>query len=158
MEIQEWLVGGAFVVGGVVYGASQVELRDVLSEELRHIEEVSQEEKPAYMDSVVQDFSDNFDGYAIPISEDTAYISDANFEAKPSYGAFTNTLNLTEQAPKNDVKIIQNLIKQLNYCSLSEMTYFTDKGWTFQMQINNKNGSHISSINCVPPTPKLRLG
>ena len=31
MDIQEWLVGGAFVVGGVVYGASQVGLGDALS-------------------------------------------------------------------------------------------------------------------------------
>ena len=109
------------------------------------------------MEGIVQEFSDNFDGYAIPISEDTAYVSDANFSAKPKYGAFSNTLNITEQVPQNHVKLMQSLIKTSGFCDLEEMTYFTDKGWTFEFHIKNNNGSHISSINCVPPTPKLRL-
>lgn len=158
MEIQEWLVGGAFVVGGVVYGASEIDLGDVLSEDLRHIAEVSVEERPAYMNSVVEQFSDNFEGYAIAISETTAYISDANFRAKPRYGAFTNTLNLTEQAPKQHVQLIQRLAAELDYCGLSEMTYFTDKGWTFEMYIKNKNGSQITAINCTPARPEVRVG
>ena len=122
MEIQQWLTCGAFVVGGVVYGASHVELGDVLSEELRHRSDVPQQELVAYMDSVVDDFSDNFEGYAIAISETTAYISNAEFNASPGNGAFKNTLTLTEQAPQKDVKIMDNLVKQSNYCELDEMT------------------------------------
>ena len=156
MEIQEWLVCGGFVVGGVVYGASQVSLGDVLSEDLRHITEVSQEEMPAYMDSVVKEFSENFQEYAIPVSEDTAYVGKSAFSASPKYGAFKEVVTQTEKVPSKHVKVMASLLKQSNFCDQEEMTMFTDKGWNYEFSIKNINGSHIFSINCTPSTPKLR--
>ncbi len=157
MEITEWLVGGAFVAGGVVYGVSQAGLGDALSEDLRHITEVSQAEMPAYMDSVVKDFQDNFEDYAIPISEDTAYIGKSLFSAAPQYGSFKEVVTQTEKVPSKHVKIMASLLKASNFCEQAEMTMFTDQGWTYEFSVNNSNGSHIHSINCVPSAPKLRL-
>lgn len=156
MDIQEWLVGGAFVVGGVVYGASQVGLGDALSEDLRHITEVSQEEMPAYMESVVKDFSESFQDYAIPVTEDTAYIGKSAFKAAPKYGAFKEIVTQTEKVPSKHVKLMASLLKKSNFCEQEEMKMFTDKGWNYEFSIKNMNGSHIYSINCTPSISKLR--
>ena len=157
MEIQEWLVGGAFVVGGVVYGASQVSLGDVLSDDLRHISEVSLEERPAYMDSVVKEFQANFSEYAIPVSEDTAYIGLSTFSASAKYGEFKEVVNQQEKVPSKHVKLIATTLDQASFCEQAEMTMFTDQGWSYEFSIRNSNGSHIHSITCTPSAPKLRL-
>ena len=156
MEIKEWLVGGGFVVGGIVYGASQVSFSDVLSEDLRHFSEVSIEERPAYMDSVVKDLADNFDVFAVPVSEEIAYVGTADFKSAPKYGAFKTILTHTEQVPNKHVKLVASVVKQFNICEEEDAKMFTNQGWTYELSVKNLNGSHIYSVNCTPSTPKLR--
>jgi len=87
MDIKEWGAGGVIVVGGAVYGFTQMGLNDVLSDDLRHITEVSQQERPAYMDSVVAEFAEAFQVYQVE-TETYAYAGISNFSAAPASGTF----------------------------------------------------------------------
>ena len=53
MDIKEYAIGGVVVIGGVVYGVSQGGLGDALTEDVKHMSTVSQEERAAYMLSLI---------------------------------------------------------------------------------------------------------
>ena len=87
MDIKEIGACGVFVVGGAVYGISQFGLNDVLSEDLKHITEVTREDRPDYMDSIVVEFKNNLSSYGVE-TESYTFVGPSNFSTLPANGVF----------------------------------------------------------------------
>ena len=160
MEIKE--IGGVavVVVGGAVFGISQMGLNDVLSEDLRPLAEVSMQERPAYMSGIVNEFSEVFDTYFIE-TESYTYVGQSKFTTAPSSGTFMEVVRQNEAVPKKEMKKLTNFMKESNFCEQDEMTMFTDKGWTYRFRMVDGKGNQVYAVICRPAkmhqaAPKLR--
>jgi len=155
MDIKELGACGVFVVGGTVYGISQLGLNDVLSEDLRHISEVTFQERPAYMDTVVAEFTDAFATYGVE-TETYTYVGNSNFSTLPAMGTFVEVVRQDSPVPKRAVKGIKKQMELANFCDQGEMTMFTEKGWTYRFSMEDSNGLKVFAVVCKPVVPKLR--
>lgn len=151
MDIKEIGVGGVFLIGGVAYGFSQYGLNSVLTEDLKYMSEVSQAERPAYMETIITEFQNNFETYAIEM-EAYLYVGSSKFTASPQQGAFIENVTSQSPVPKNEMANLRKLLKEPIYkdhfCGQEEMTMFTDKGWNYRFIVKDSNGREISRIHC----------
>ena len=75
MDIKEYAISGVVVIGGIAYGVSQGGLGDALTEDVKDISMVSQEERAAYMGGIVETFSENFAIYIVETDTCLLYTS-----------------------------------------------------------------------------------
>jgi len=87
MDIKEYAISGVVVIGGIAYGVSQGGLGDALTEDVKHISTVSQEERDTYMGGIVETFAENFAIYMVP-TETYGYVGDSKFSFKADDGMF----------------------------------------------------------------------
>lgn len=149
MDMKEIGACGILVVGGAAYGISQFGLNDVLSEDLRHFGEVSAQERPAYMEQVVDEFKENFDMYTTE-SETYVYVGSSNFMTAPASGKFVEIVTQDEPVPAEEIKGIKASMVEMNFCAQDEMTMFTDQGWIYSFTMQDSRGTSIFSIKCKP--------
>lgn len=156
MEIKEKIIGALFV-GGAAYGVSQYGLNDVLSEDMRHITSISAEERPAYMEQVVTEFTQAFSTYSIE-SETYLYEGFSKFTTSPADGTFVEIVTQDSPVPQKEISGLRTEMDNMNFCAQAEMTMFTENGWTYRFSMQDKNGQRVFSIVCQAeqPTPALR--
>ena len=156
MEIKEWGVGALFV-GGAAYGIAQYGLNDVLSEDLKHITEVTLEQRPAYMDQVVAEFTEAFATYGVQ-TETYMYEGFSNFTTSPRDGAFVEVVRQDSPVPQKEISGIRAVLEEADFCQQDEMTMFTENGWTYRFFMEDSQGRRVYSVVCLPAatTPKLR--
>ena len=151
MDIREIGIGSVVVVGGMAFGFSQYGLDSVLSEDLKHITEVSQAERPAYMETVTTEFQNKFEDYHIQL-EAYSYEGLSTFTSSPDHGTFVETISSVAPVPKEEIKNLQKLLNEPvfreAFCQQSEMVMFTDKGWNYKFMVQDSNGRPISNIRC----------
>ena len=149
MDLKEMGVCGVVVIGGAVYGISQVGLGDALSEDLRAYHEVPAEERAIYMQSVVAEFSDAFDTYMIE-TETYNYVGQSTFSSQPLRGLFDEVVSQKETIPKKDLPAIKERLTQHSFCSQDEMMMFTNKGWNYRFKLKDGSGRTVTTIICQP--------
>lgn len=147
MDLKEIGICGVVVVGGTVYGISQGGLGDALSEDLRAYHEVSQAERPEYMQSVVDEFDETFDTYIIE-TENFTYVGHSVFSAKPAQGVFDEVVSHEEKIPRDALKDIKAQMKPDAFCAQDEMVMFTDKGWNYRFKLKDDRGRIIATVIC----------
>lgn len=151
MDIKELGVGGVFVIGGMAYGFSEYGLNSVLSEEIKSITEVSQAERPAYMETVTTEFQNNFLTYQIE-TENYLYVGNSEFSSSPRLGKFIENVTSESPVPKNELvnirKLLNNPIYIEHFCGQEEMSMFTEKGWSYKFTVKDSNGREITKIDC----------
>ena len=155
MDIKEWGATGVLVVGGAVYGISQYGLNDVMSEDLRHISEVSAQERPAYMDGVVAEFREAFDSYAVE-TETYIFVGMSEFSTAPVDGGFIEVVTQEEPVPYEEIKGIAAQMEVNGFCAQDEMTMFTSKGWTYRFSMKDSKNRQVYAIVCEPVHARLR--
>lgn len=160
MEMKEMGIGSVVVVGGMVFGFSQYGLNSVLSEDLKHITEVSQAEMPAYMETVTGEFQSNFSTYEIPL-ETYSYEGLSKFTYSVDDGTFIENVTSEEAVPKEGLKDLKKFLGDANFkeafCLQDEMAMFTSKGWNYRFMVEDSNGRNISTIRCFATSaPALR--
>lgn len=155
MELKEAGICGLFVVGGAV-GFGAFGLNDVLSSDLRHINDVSYEERAEYMATVVAEFDEAFDTYNVE-SEEYYHTGVSTFSHRPASSMFVEHVRLTELASTQQVKEIRVYFDEDLFCQQAEMTMFTEKGWHYEFNLENHNGGVIERVTCrASTTPQLR--
>jgi len=151
MDIKELGISGIIVIGGVTYGISQYGLEGALSEELSHISEVSRDDRPAYMDKIVGEFSEAFSSYIVANEDESYYyVGDSRFSTAPANGVFIEVVTPKEAVPRKEIKAIKSKMETGNFCAQDEMTMFTDNGWTYKFTMRDANGSKLFHIDCKP--------
>ncbi|NNC36237.1 MAG: hypothetical protein HKO02_02175 [Hyphomonadaceae bacterium] len=155
MDIKEIGACGVVVIGGAVYGISQYGLNDVLSEEIRHISEVSVQDRPAYMERIVGEFAEAFETYYIE-TETYAYVGISKFTTAPGSGTFVETVTQDEPVPKKEIKGLKASMNEMDFCNQEEMTMFTNGGWTYSFTMQDSKGSRVFAVDCKPVLSKLR--
>ena len=155
MNLKELGIGGVIVVGGAAYGISQYGLNDVLSEELRYYSNVSIDERPGYMESVVAEFTEVFSTYGVETPSYT-YVGVSNFTTSPSNGTFVEVVVQEEKVPEGEIKGIRAQMEVSDFCQQAEMTMFTEKGWSYRFTLQDGSGRNIFKATCKPAQPDLR--
>lgn len=156
MDIKEYALGGVVVIGGVAYGVSQGGLGDALSEDVKYISAVSQQERPAYMEGIVEDFTDNFSTYLVQ-TENYYYVGQSKFSFKAEEGLFVEVVKSEDLAKDKDIKAVQAEMKNSEFCAQAEMTMFTYKGWEYRFILEDQKGYRIYQVTCRSNIPKLRV-
>lgn len=156
MDIKEIGAGAVVVIGGVAYTFSQGGLADALSEDVRHISEVSYEERPAYMGGIVDSFTESFPNYIIQ-SESYDFVGNSKFSASPQQGLFVEVVTSQEAADNTQLRATKAQITETNFCDQEEMTMLTDKGWSYKFSLENADGRGFYSVTCAGDAPQLRL-
>ena len=156
MDIKEYAISGVVVIGGIAYGVSQGGLGDALTEDVKHISTVSQEERDTYMGGIVEAFAENFAIYMVP-TETYGYVGDSKFSFKADDGMFVEVVKSQEDMTDANVKAVQAKIKSTDFCAQDEMTLFTDKGWQYRFMLQDYKGNRIYQITCQSDIPQLRL-
>ena len=149
MDLKEMGVCGVVVIGGAVYGISQVGLGDALSEDLRAYHEVPAEERAAYMQSVVAEFSDTFETYSVQ-TQTYEYTGYSTFSAQPIRGLFDEVVSREGSIPKKELPAIKEQLTQHSFCSQDEMMMFTNKGWNYRFKLKDGSGRTVTTIICQP--------
>ena len=153
MSIREWGTGGAVVVGGVIYGVSQGGLGDALSQDVRHISEVSYEERAEYMEEIVGEFSEAFQSYLVE-TEDYIFVGESEFRALPAKATFVEvvTEEVGEDGPATGPQLsaVKSQMASVDFCGQEEMTMLTEKGWTYHFSMTNSNKRQIYTVFCRP--------
>lgn len=149
MDIKEIGVCGVVVVGGAIYGISQVGLGEALSEELRPFHEVPAAERADYMQQVVDEFSGHFDTYFIQ-TPSYDYMGHSTFSSQPLRGLFDEVVSQDETVPREELPAIKAQLKPDLFCAQDEMTMFTDKGWQYRFKLKDGNGRLIATVICHP--------
>jgi len=155
MDIKEWGLGGVVLVGGAMYGISQFGLNDVLSEDLSYISDVTRQERPAYMASIVSEFSEAFETYSVE-SETYIFVGQSKFSTSPSNGTFVEVVTQEKPVPSEEVKGLKSAMHTADFCAQEEMTMFTEKGWSYRFKMKDSKGRQIFAITCRASEPKLR--
>jgi len=160
MNIKEIGTCGFFVIGGAVYGVTQLGLNDALSEDLRPFAEVSHEERPAYMDQVTAEFGEAFDSYVVQ-TETYVYAGLSEFTTAPGSGTFLEVVRQDEPVPQEEIQGLRDFMNAADFCGQDEMTMFTENGWTYSFSMRDSNGRDVYSVVCspaetAPETPQLR--
>ncbi len=156
MDIKEYAIGGAVVIGGVVYGVSQGGLGDALTEDVKHISTISEQERSAYMGGIVQSFTENFSTYIVQ-TETYDYVGLSTFSAKAADGMFVEVVKSQESTSAAEIEAVKAEMKATDFCEQAEMTLFTDKGWQYRFMLQDHKGHRIYQITCQSGVPKLRL-
>jgi len=149
MDIKEIGICGVVVVGGAIYGISQVGLGEALSEELRAYHEVPAAERAEYMQTVVNEFSGHFDTYFIQ-TPTYVYMGHSTFSSQPLRGLFDEVVSQEETVPRGELPAIKAQLSQGVFCAQDEMTMFTDKGWQYRFKLKDGNGRLIATVICNP--------
>lgn len=149
MDVKEMGACGVIVVGGAVFGISQMGLNDVLSEDLKHISEVTRQERPAYMDTIVAEFTEAFDIYQVQ-TDNYSFVGYSKFSTAPSSGTFIEVVRQDSPVPKSADKGIKAFMAEQNFCRQDEMTMFADNGWTYKFSMRDSKGRKIFTIDCKP--------
>ena len=148
MDIKELATGGVVVVGGVIYGISQIGLGEALSEEIRPISEVSYEERPAYMDKIVGEFAETFSSYIIE-TENYTYVGYSNFSASPINATFVEVVNQDGTASEKEMNDVKVWMEASNFCTQDEMTMFTENGWSYHFSITDSNERQVFALSLI---------
>ncbi len=156
MDIKEYALGGVVVIGGVAYGVSQGGLGDALTEDIKHITTVSVQERPAYMESIVKDFTENFAVYIVQ-TESYDYVGMSSFSYIAEDGTFTEVVRSEEVVGGNNVKTVKAKMQESDFCAQNEMTMFTDNGWRYRFIMHDEKGNRFYQITCQSDIPSLRL-
>jgi len=156
MDLKEFGSAGVLVIGGAVYGISQYGLNDVLSEELRHISEVSAQERPAYMNTVIAEFDEAFDAYGVETSTGYTFAGLSEFSTLSGSGTFVETVTQDSPVPPEEMKAVKKTMEDAGFCEQDEMTMFTDNGWKYRFSMKDSNGRKVYAVVCEPLASKLR--
>jgi len=156
MDIRELGAGAVVVIGGVAYTVSQGGLADALSEDVKHISEITYEERPAYMSGIIEDFSESFSNYIIQ-TETFDFVGYSKFSASPEQGSFVEVVQPKEKMENTDIRATKKKIEQSDFCAQQEMTMFTEKGWSYKFTLKTAEGRKFYSVTCTANIPKLRL-
>ena len=156
MDIKEYAISGVVVIGGIAYGVSQGGLGDALTEDVKHISTVSQEERDTYMGGIVETFAENFAIYMVP-TETYGYVGDSKFSFKADDGMFVEVVKSQEDTTDANIKSVKDKMKANDFCAQEEMTLFTDKGWQYRFMMQDHKGNRFYQITCQSDIPKLRL-
>lgn len=156
MDIKEYACGSIVVIGGIAYGVSQGGLGDALTEDVKNISAVSYEDRPAYMEGIVEDFSENFLIYMVQ-TESYDYVGNSSFSYIAEDGTFTEVVTSQEALSQDNVNVVKAELKASDFCEQQEMTMFTDKGWQYRFIMNDEKGNRFYQVTCQSDIPKLRL-
>ena len=156
MDIKEIGAGAVVVIGGVAYTMSQGGLADALTEDVKHISDISYEDRSAYMTTIVDDFSENFSNYIIQ-SETFDFVGYSSFSASPQQGSFIEVVKSKETADNTQLRATKAKIEETDFCEQEEMTMLTDKGWSYHFSLENADGRNFYSVTCTGGVPNLRL-
>ena len=156
MDIKEYAISGVVVIGGIAYGVSQGGLGDALTEDVKDISMVSQEERAAYMGGIVETFSENFAIYIVE-TDTYNYVGDSKFSFKADEGMFVEVVKSQEDTTDANIKSVKDKMKTNDFCAQDEMTLFTDKGWQYRFMLQDYKGNRFYQITCQSDMPKLRL-
>ena len=156
MDIKEYAISGVVVIGGIAYGVSQGGLGDALTEDVKDISMVSQEERAAYMGGIVETFSENFAIYIVE-TDTYNYVGDSKFSFKADEGMFVEVVKSQEDTTDANIKSVKDKMKTNDFCAQEEMTLFTDKGWQYRFMLQDYKGNRFYQITCQSDIPKLRL-
>lgn len=156
MDIKEYAISGVVVIGGIAYGVSQGGLGDALTEDVKDISMVSQEERAAYMGGIVETFSENFAIYIVE-TDTYNYVGDSKFSFKADEGMFVEVVKSQEDTTDANIKSVKDKMKTNDFCEQDEMTLFTDKGWQYRFMLQDYKGNRFYQITCQSDIPKLRL-
>lgn len=155
MDIKEIGAGAVIVIGGIAYTVSEGGLADALTEDIKHISEVSLEDRPNYMAGIVEDFTETF-GYYIVQTGDYDYLAAAKFKAVPSHARFETTAQAEETTDQANIDAVKREMESYNMCEQSDIVMFTDQGWNYKLTMKDAQGRRFYSITCNANTPKLR--
>ena len=147
MDIKEIGATGVVVIGGAVYGLTQLGLNDVLSEDMKHISEVSLADRPEYMESITTEFAENFGAYSVDTGT-YVYAGLSEFSSKPNKGQFVELVVQDTPVPKKEMKKMKQKLEHNAFCAQAEMTMFTDKGWNYKFTLKDSTGLKIADIHC----------
>jgi len=151
MDIKELGAGGFIIIGGAVFGLTQMGLNDVLSEDLKHISEISQAERPDYMDTITAEFAENFGAYSVDTGT-YVYAGLSRFSSEPSRGRFVELVTQDTAVPKNEIKKLHAQLEAKTFCEQDEMTMFTNQGWSYKFTLKDSTGRKIADIHCEANT------
>lgn len=149
MDVKEIGGIGVVVVGGALFGFSQLGLNDALSEELRHISDVPLLERPAYMSEIASEFTEAFDTYSIQ-TETYYYEGVSTFKTSPNEELFIEVVTQDKPVPSKEIKALRDYMVAYNFCAQEEMTMFTAKGWSYKFTVEDSKGRKIFNTHCEP--------
>ena len=153
MDIKEIGTCAVVVIGGIAYGVSSGGLKDALSDDVRHVTEVSNDERPDYMNDVVLQFSETFTNYIVQ-SESYDYVGISKFSATPSRAMFVEVVTPEERVPEEEIAGIKAQT-EFEFCEQDEMKMFTDKGWSYSFSLTDGTSRRIFKTICSPDYSKL---
>ena len=155
MDIKEIGAGAVVLIGGVAYTVSEGGLADALNEDVKHITEVSLAERPAYMNGIVNEFSENFSNYIVQ-TEGYDFVGQSTFSSSPNRGQFVEVVEAQETTDKANLQAVTQRMKDTDFCAQAEMTIFTEKGWSYEFTMKDAQGRKFYAITCSPNAPTLK--
>ena len=158
MDIKEIGGGAVVIIGGVAYTLGGG-LGDALDADVKYISEVSYDERGAYMDGIVVQFSESFSSYIVQ-TETYDYVGTSKFNYATESGTFLEVVTSEEAVDTKDKNAVQAQMDKGDFCAQDEMTLFTDKGWNYRFQMTDDQGKLVYKITCQAAdtgVPELRL-
>ena len=157
MDISEMLgikeAGAAVVViAGVAYGVSSGGLKDALSSDIKHVSEVTYEERADYMDGLVGEFSAAFDTYIVQ-TETYDYVGQSKFSASPTKATFVEVVAPEDAVPTGEFAGIKARMGEASFCATEEMTMFTENGWNYKFTLQDGRGRGLYTVTCQGQLP-----
>jgi len=149
MDIKEIGACSFVVIGGTVFGVSQMGLGAALSEDLKPYHEVTNQEREAYMNSVVGEFRETFETYLVQ-TETYNYIGQSKFSIDPTRGLFVEVVSQDEKVPNEELGKVKAQVTQDTFCAQEEMTMFTDNGWNYSFTLKHAKTRKITTVICQP--------
>ena len=149
MDIKEIGACGFVVIGGTVFGVSQMGLGAALSEDLKPYHEVSNLERADYMNSVVGEFTETFQTYLVQTGT-YDYVGTSKFSIDPDRGLFVEVVSQDEKVPDAELAGIIERVSQDTFCEQEEMKMFTDNGWNYSFTIKHAKTRKITRVICQP--------
>jgi len=148
MDIKEVGTCAVVVIGGVIYGVSSGGLKDALSTDIRYVTDVSNEERPEYMNGIVAEFSEAFEVYFVQTGT-YDYVGNSKFSAFPASATFAEVVTAQEAVPRDEISKIKAAAEP-GFCEQEEMTMFTEKGWRYNFTLRDENNRKILTVVCRP--------
>ena len=148
MDIKEIGTCAVIVIGGVAYTVSSGGLKDALSDDIRHVSEITYAERADYMNEIVDQFTNTFDVYIVQ-TENYDYVGHSEFSAAPKKATFLEVVTAEDSVPKSELANIRAKA-QTDFCAQEEMLMFTSKGWKYKFTLKDDQGRNILTNVCKP--------
>lgn len=155
MSVKELCTGAVIVIGGVAYTVSEGGLADALSEDIKHIAEMTFEERPAYMAGIVDDFNETFSHFIVQ-TDNYDYLGLAKFKALAGQGLFEGVAQTEETTDQANIDAVRTQMEAGDFCEQDQMLMFTEKGWSYRFTMKDAQGRRFYTVTCSPDNLNLR--